>query len=260
MRNAKTLSFRRRGAPRRGFTLVELLVVIGIIGVLIGIIVPALTKAREASLRVKCLSNLRQLGTAYQIYANMYKDYIPIGYWSGQKQTNYLINYNEGGVSFYTIMGLLYQAKLLQSPEALYCPAEPLEMWQYNTPSNPWPPVEQVAGSRMNTRAGYGCRPAVNWTETGDWPDPMPRLTKMKHVAMLSDLAPTPYFVTRRHRKGINVYYADGSAKWVDRSAFESTISMIPDITYPFLPSYNDQMLNDDGSPASGIWRRLDKQ
>jgi prepilin-type N-terminal cleavage/methylation domain-containing protein len=62
---------------RQGFTLIELLVVMAIIGILAGMILPALARARENGRRTECLSNLNQIGQALAIYRNNAEDYLP---------------------------------------------------------------------------------------------------------------------------------------------------------------------------------------
>ena len=64
---------------RVGFTLVELLVVIGIIALLISILMPALARAKDHANRAKCLSNLRQIGQAFVMYMNENKGAFPYG-------------------------------------------------------------------------------------------------------------------------------------------------------------------------------------
>ena len=74
-KRAPEVSFRM--GPEGGFTLIELLVVIASIGILAGLLLPALVSSRESARRAACASNLNQTGMAFQSYCGWYEDYLP---------------------------------------------------------------------------------------------------------------------------------------------------------------------------------------
>ena len=102
---------KNKASRQRGFTLVELLVVIGIIAVLIGILMPALTRARESANRTVCLSNIRGMMQAARIYSLNSKDDLSIGCSSDQ----YRGSYNFWNGTCYQSFGLTVNPSLIGS-------------------------------------------------------------------------------------------------------------------------------------------------
>src|ERR1051325_9177312 len=201
------------------FTLVELLVVIGIIAILIAILLPALSKSREAARRAACLSNLRQVHTAFYLYAGNYKDQVPLGYRAGNKQFNSMMySFTTGKI---VLFGWLYNDRLMPNPNVFFCPSETVPRSLFNTPANPWPPG---SGPAKHTYSGSGCRPEI---ELPDDPVPdltMPRLTRFRNKAIFADLTAVIARVDTRHKTGVNVLYGDGAAVGVDRSKFNTDL------------------------------------
>ena len=76
-----------RSRLRRAFTLVELLVVIGIIAILISVLLPSLASARASARATQCMNNLRQFGQAFHMYASQYRGTMPIDGGDGDKPT-----------------------------------------------------------------------------------------------------------------------------------------------------------------------------
>lgn len=100
---------------RKAFTLVELLVVIGIIALLIAILLPALNKAREQAKQVKCASNLRQMGAAMIMYINDWQ-YYPGCYGS-----------DNGGLTAFAVWPTRLRLYMGGVNEAFHCPSQ--DMW-----------------------------------------------------------------------------------------------------------------------------------
>lgn len=224
------------------FTLVELLIVMGIVVLLAGLLLPAVQSAREAARAAECLSNERQIGIAINAYASDYKGVIPYGpkappdipsnFYPGTGDVTSLLSMLNGQP---VGLGLMIKTYLASTPRVLFCPG---------TDQTDDALAELALVGNGQAQCDYFYRHGSNDAFSDAITPPSVDHIRLGHLGLNSvgrpiralvmdqdyiagaDLASFGIYTRTNHsRKFVNVLYSDGHAVPLDNSGGQYTIN-----------------------------------
>lgn len=186
-------SLNAQRSRRFAFTLVELLVVIGIITILIGILLPVMSRARDAANKTKCLANLRSLGQAMVMYANVSKGRLP--------NMNAKDTWDDAAAATEVLVGL--NRDHIRAAATFHCPSD----------HDPVPAKIETA----DYDAANSARTSYEFYSVWWAPEFGPKITRVKDAPLAWDLNGGNELLGPRQnhgRKGGNVVFSDGHGEW----------------------------------------------
>jgi prepilin-type N-terminal cleavage/methylation domain-containing protein/prepilin-type processing-associated H-X9-DG protein len=220
---------------RTGFTLIELLVVIAIIAILAAILFPVFAQAREKARQSTCLSNQRQMGLAFVMYAQDYDEILPffgspwpnpVVFWHQLIQPYTRNQQLHNCPSWSTSGKYLAGNKKLVGGELGYGVNYGL-IFRYTGPAKgrifgdpmPLAGFPRPAGTMlfMDSQGSLHVYTPLEWTMTLDWDKDG---VKDSHTGVLAGEGPYNRGDPFRHGGGLNCTFADGHSKWVAANAW----------------------------------------
>ncbi len=224
-----------KGAQKRGFTLIELLVVIAIIAILAAILFPVFAKAREQARKTSCLSNLKQLGLGFMMYAQDYDETLPgVRFGNGAGQSwpwaVWPGTYDWTGVFTFAMQPYIKNRAILQCPSATendrwsganglsYCYSE----YFYNTDQG-WTKLAKVGNAPEGVAKVSMLSECFSSGIYMDWEGCSGEPTLDGGVCDgLNRIRYHTWNPWQPNHEGTNITYADGHSKFVAKGAMRS--------------------------------------